>query len=241
MDSFESVDAVILCGGKGERLQTVVNDRPKSLALVRGRPVLDLLIEKFYDAGVRRFILCTGYLKEQIRNHIMKLQAEDHFPGSRFVFSEEDEPLGTGGALKKAASHIQSENFLVANGDTIWSIDLTSFYSSHLTKSALFTLTLVDSMNRIDCGRVVLDDNNTALSFIERGEAEENSFISVGIYFVNKGIFSHMPESQSFSLEYDLLPQLVSQKMCYGFLAPSPFIDIGTPERYLEAQGEGYV
>lgn len=240
MKNLETVDAVILCGGKGERLRSVVPDRPKALALVRGTPILDLLVKKFYDTGVRRFILCTGYLGDQIKEHLARLKVKNLFPSASFVFSEENEPLGTGGALRNAEAHIQSENFILTNGDTLWSVDFASLYKHHLSRETLFTFTLIDDKHLTNYGRVILSGDNTATSFIEKGTVAENSFISIGVYLINKKIFSYMPTQKSFSLEYDLLPILASQKLCSGFLAKSHFIDIGTPERYNEAQKESF-
>lgn len=234
--NLKNVDVVILCGGKGERLSAVVSDRPKALAHVRGTPLIDLLIKKLYSAGLRRFILCTGYLKNQLRNHIDKIVIANTYPGSSFVFSEEDEPLGTGGALKNAEKLIQSENFILTNGDTLWTIDFDNLYKHHYSKNALFTFTLIDDVNLTDYGRVILTEDGATSGFLEKSDTTRNSFISAGVYLVNKKIFKHMPKQKSFSLEYDVLPSLAADKLCSGFISSSSFLDIGTPERYRKAQ-----
>lgn len=241
MKNLETVDAVILCGGKGERLRPLVSDKPKSLALVQGIPVLDILLQKLHNAGVRRFVLCVGYLKDQIREHVENITKKNPaFADSTFVFSEEYEPLGTGGALKNAAPHIKSENFLLINGDTLWSIDFSALYKKHLESRALLTLTLVRDRKTTDYGRVLLHSSGLVASFAEKGLATESSLISAGVYLASKKIFSHLPDRNSFSLEYDVFPTLASNKLCTGCVVDSHFLDIGTPERYKKAQKESF-
>src|SRR5690349_21298843 len=110
-----AIDAAILCGGKGTRLQPVISDLPKGLAPVRGRALLDILVEDLVAQGLRRIILCVGHMKEQIISHFSGRRDAD------FLFSEETAPLGTGGAVKNAAEFIRSDPFLVMNGDSMCS------------------------------------------------------------------------------------------------------------------------
>src|SRR5690242_7258685 len=100
---LKDIDVVVLCGGKGERIRSVLPDKPKVLATIKGTPLLDILISKLYEQGARRFVLCVGYLRDQIQKHIDDIKNEgQQFRDASFVFSEESEPLGTGGALKNA-------------------------------------------------------------------------------------------------------------------------------------------
>jgi D-glycero-alpha-D-manno-heptose 1-phosphate guanylyltransferase len=239
--SLKDIDAVILCGGKGERIRSVISDKPKVLASVKGVPLLDILLSKLHDQGVSRFILCVGYLREQIMEHVKNLKAENrNFAECDFVFSEEIVPLGTGGALKNARWFIKSKNFIVINGDTLWSVDFKNLYNAHVSNDTALSFTLVDDNQKTDYGRIVLDSNGFASTFLEKGQVVGDSFISAGIYFMKTDIFSHMPSGNSFSLEYDVFPALAQNKLCRGTVVDSGFLDIGTPERYSEAQIENF-
>jgi len=233
---LKDVDAVILCGGRGERLKSVVSGRPKALALVRGKPLLDIILEKFYDAGVRRFVLCVGYLKEQIHEHVARIQnSGSPLSSAEFVFSEEDEPLGTGGALKNAAPHIKGECFLLVNGDCLWNFNFKELYNRHKQSGSIVSLTLTPGEPGGSYGQVVLAENGLVSNFFEKRVIKSKGFISAGTYFMNRDIFSHFPAAPAFSLEYDVFPVLAEKNLCYGIVVESAFIDIGTPERYASA------
>jgi len=141
----ENIDVLILCGGKGTRLQSVVSDRPKSMADVEDRPFLDILIEYITLFGFRRIILCVGYMKDMIKNHYM---AKDNH--AQILYSEEDVPLGTGGAVKNARTLVHGDRFIVVNGDTFCSLDYRSMVAFHDEKNALVTVSLVAQERRGD-------------------------------------------------------------------------------------------
>jgi D-glycero-alpha-D-manno-heptose 1-phosphate guanylyltransferase len=231
--NFENVDVLILCGGKGERLRPVVAGRPKVLALVGGRPFLEILIEYFLSHGFKRIILSVGYLK----NHIIEYFEVNGLPEEmlKIEFSEEEVPLGTGGAIKKARPLINSDHFLVANGDSHCPVDLLPFYENHLNEGALLSLVLSKMEEAGDYGSVEIDDKGRILSFKEKDKNDKNKLVSAGIYLMRKDIFNSMPEADSFSLEHDFLPGILD-KHCYGFVSEHQFIDIGTPERYEKAK-----
>ncbi|MCK4736539.1 MAG: hypothetical protein KAT65_29065, partial [Methanophagales archaeon] len=172
---------------------------------------------------------CVGYLKEQIKNHYDKNQ--DY----TITFSEEEEPLGTGGALKNARSLIRSNPFMVMNGDSICNVDFRSFVDFHIGKKALLSIVLVRSNTAEDYGSVILDVSQRIVDFNEKVAGGGENIINAGVYLMEKDIFSYMPEQSRFSLEYDLFPKIVDNR-CYGFLTEGEFIDIGTPERYEKAK-----
>jgi NDP-sugar pyrophosphorylase family protein len=222
------IDVVILCGGLGTRLRPVVSDRPKVLAQIGERTFLDILIDNLTKQGFKNIILCVGYLKEQIKNHF------DRDKDYSIMFSEEMEPLGTGGALKKARSFLKSDSFMVMNGDSICKIDFRKFYDFHVNKKGLLSMVLVRTKAAQDFGSVILDDSQRITSFMEKVVSKDECLINAGIYLMQKDVFSYMPDENRFSLEYDFFPKLIEDK-CFGFTINSELIDIGTPERYEKA------
>ena len=123
---LDNIDVLILCGGKGERLSGVLKGRPKPLAKIGAKVFLDILIDRIQGFGFKRILLSVGYHKEQIVKHYSN---PEHYA---LEFCEEDTVLGTGGAVKNARSSIESDPFLVMNGDSICDVDLLKFYRFHL-------------------------------------------------------------------------------------------------------------
>lgn len=230
---LENVDVFILCGGEGKRLRQAVSGKPKVLAEVNGKPFLEILIENIISYGFNRIILGVGYLKEQIINHFRNYGADN--PGVKIEFSEEDSPLGTGGAVKKAAPLIESEHFLVMNGDAFFDLDLRTFYDAHAKNNAMLSVALTKVDDVSDCGSVALKDGRI-IAFKEKVPAKKSSLVNAGIYLMKKEIFDYMPPEDSFSLEYRLFPEIINSHYCHGFIGNGKFIDIGVPKRYEKAK-----
>ena len=124
------IDVLILCGGAGSRLRPLISDRPKGMALIKGRPFLDIRVDDLLKQGFERFILCVGHLKEQIIDHFKARNDAD------FKFSEEGLLLGTGGAIQNALSMVYSNPVLILNGDSICAVnfgELLQFHCDTLT------------------------------------------------------------------------------------------------------------
>ena len=230
--NLKEIDVVILCGGLGKRLRPVVSDQPKVLAKIGEKTFLDILIDNLLMYEFKNIILSVGYLKEQIKNHF-NFDYDQHYDYT-ITFSEEEEPLGTGGALKKAKTLIRSNPFMVMNGDSICKVGFRSFVDFHTEKKALLSMVLVRSKTAQDYGSVTLNDSQRITSFNEKIASGSENVINAGIYLMEKDIFSYMPEQNRFSLEYNLFPKVINNR-CYGFLTESELIDIGTPERYEKA------
>ena len=231
MTNLREIDVVILCGGLGKRLRPTF-EGPKVLAKVGEKTFLDILIDNLLMHGFKNIILSVGYLKEQIKNHFNYEHNKIH--DYTITFSEEEEPLGTGGALKKAKTRIISTPFMVVNGDSICKVNFRSFIEFHIEKKALLSMVLVHSNKAQDYGSVSLDDLQKITDFNEKIAGKSDNLINAGIYLMKKDIFAYMPKQKKFSLEYELFPQIIKNR-CYGFLTESEFIDIGTPERYEKA------
>jgi NDP-sugar pyrophosphorylase family protein len=229
-DIIKKIDVLVLCGGKGERLRSILKNRPKPMAVFGGRPFLSLLMEYVASFGFRRFILCTGYKGDFIKRYY----STQSLPWE-VLCSQEKKPLGTGGAIKKAKSLIKSNFFLVMNGDTFLRLDLNKFINFHLRKKALLSIALVDKGDNRNFGKVTLDSRQRIIVFKEKAKSEFENFYSAGTYLMDKDIFSFMPIKQAISLEHDFFPQLIDKK-CYGFKQNLDLIDFGTPSGYRRAK-----
>lgn len=221
---MKNIDVVILCGGLGKRLRSMIDDRPKSLAEINGVAFLDILIQYVSSFGLKRFILCSGYMGDTIRKHYQRISG-----ALEIVFSQEKEPLGTGGAIKYAQTLIQSSPFLVLNGDSFCKLDLSDFYKFHQNKKAVLSVALSKPGDDQNSGVAILDCKKRIVKFNEKAKSVKSSRCSAGIYFMEREIFQLMGRSKVFSLEYDLFPALAG-KDCYGYYCKNDFIDIGTPQ-----------
>lgn len=225
----KDIDVLILCGGFGKRLRSVVDDRPKPMAEVKHQPFMDLLIKYMSSFGFRHFILSIGYMA----NKMMEYYAQKKH--LEIVFSEEKSPLGTGGAIKNARPLIKSNPFLVINGDSFCRINLREFLRYHEKNNAFVSMVVARNRENKDCGMVKLDNFNRISNFNEKAACKNNTLVSAGIYLFQKEIISLMPEKAKFSLEYDLFPKLTEQGF-YGFFTDNTLIDIGTPHGLKRAE-----
>lgn len=225
------IDAVILCGGLGTRLRKEVRDRQKCMAEVVNRPFLDFIIEYLQRCGVERVILCVGYMAEMVKKYY-----QERVKGCEILFSEEKEPLGTGGAVRNAKFLIQTDPFLVMNGDSFCPVNLHDFINSHIKKQALASVVAAKADKSSDYGSIIMRRTNRIIDFAEKVKIEKKTnFINAGIYLFNKDIFTFMPNRHKFSLEYDLFPAIVDKKF-YGYKTKMSFIDIGIPKSYQKAR-----
>lgn len=223
----DEIDVAIICGGLGKRLRETVPDRPKPLAEVGGRPFLDILIDYVAGFGFKRFILCTGYGGEMIEEHLKS--RKDH----EFVFSREEEPLGTGGALKHAEAVIESAEFMAMNGDSLCNMDMRAFLDFHAEHAATASIALVEPKKEAEYGAVGIDSEGRIISFSEKEKG--SAYINAGVYLFSKGVFNLIPKGKEYSLEYDLFPSMLDSGI-YGYVTGAELIDIGTAERYAKAQ-----
>jgi NDP-sugar pyrophosphorylase family protein len=225
---LSKIDTVILVGGLGTRLRPVLKDKPKCLAPINGIPFIDILLNDCINQGLQRFVVSVGYLKEQIIQHLM------HRNDCEIVFSEENQPLGTGGALKIARPHIKSNPFLVINGDSYININLQTLIEKQGGNLAAI---LVSPQNNISTFGIVKTDKDGFLkSFSEKSKANKNSLINTGRYVFLKNIFDYLPDKNSFSLEYDIFPKLIKRQRIISLIVNAELIDIGTPNRLTYAK-----
>ena len=220
-----AIDAIILCGGMGTRLQSVLSDKPKPMADFNDRPFLDLLIDYVGNFGFKRFVLCSGHKGDLIKEYFEKKDG-----GKTYVISQEVSPLGTAGALKNAESAITTDVFLAMNGDSFCPIDLNSFLNFHCSKNTLASIALAPMEDAKDYGRVALEENDQIISFDEKANAPSPDWVNAGLYIFNKTILGHIPTGQKVSLEQEIFPSLIGKGL-FGFTTQSQLLDIGTPDR----------
>jgi len=229
-NKLRDIDVVVLCGGIGSRLAEVVNDRPKPMAEINHQPFLDILIDYFTGFGFRRFVLCAGYMSEVIQDYYDQKSSM-----VELIISYEHTPLGTAGSVKNAEEFIQSDPFLVTNGDSFCSVNLAEFYNFHSSRQALLSIAVVESEETADRGLVTLDSLQRIVSFEEKEQAQKQGYVNAGIYFFQKELLSSIPANIKYSLEYDLLPGLTNHRS-FAFVSREELIDIGTPQRYERAK-----
>jgi len=227
-----AADAIVLCGGAGTRLRSVTGDAPKSLATIGDRPFLDILINQLQRHGFERVILAVGYQRDLIRSHFDTRARE-----ISLEYSIESTPLGTGGALRNAVDFVKSESVLIMNGDSYTDADLSGFVADHRESQADFSVLVVPTDGRLDCGLVSVNPDGKVMGFKEKQSATGMQYVNAGIYMVDKKILFEIPPNQRVSLEEELFPRLLAEgKNIRAFHHSGSCIDIGTPERYLHAQ-----
>ena len=220
------MDVLILVGGKGARLHSVVNDRPKPMADINGHPFLNKLIEYVSSFGNNRIILCAGHMAE----YLIEYYNDQELP-IEIVFSVEDIPLGTGGAIKNAEKYIRSDDFLVMNGDSFCPVNLNDLTSFHYMKNAQISMAVAKVNNVKDYGLIRFNTSRKILSFEEKKHSDENGYINTGIYIFNKSILRDIPPNTNYSLEDDFFPSVL-EKRFFAYIVENEVLDIGTPERY---------
>jgi len=227
------MDAIVLCGGRGSRLASVVSDLPKPLAPVADRPFLDYVLDYLRRSGrVSRVILATGYLAEQINTHF-----GNEYAGMPLVYSQEDKPLGTGGAILLAMRRFSIDSpFLILNGDSFVDVDLAALERSIVNTHFSFAMSLFRVADTARFGTVVCDEERVT-RFGEKTGGTEPGLINAGVYIVRPQAFADWSQiGGMLSLEQVILPALVGRGAVTGVESGTRFIDIGIPATYAAAE-----
>jgi mannose-1-phosphate guanylyltransferase len=224
------MQAVILVGGEGTRLRPLTSTVPKPVVPLVDRPFIVYMLEWLKHHGVDDVILSCGFLATSVRNVL----GDGSQLGIRLRFVEEPEPRGTAGALKYAESFLD-ERFLMLNGDVLTDMDLTAQIAQHEATGATGTLALVPVPDPTNYGLVRLADDNAVEEFVEKPSADEidTHLISAGAYVLERSVVDMIEADRSVSIEREIWPRLVGQGL-FGFPSDAYWLDIGTPERYLQ-------
>lgn len=223
------MECIILAGGMGTRLQSVVSDVPKCMAPVAGHPFLYYLITSLIEAGFNHIILALGYKHEIIEEWI----EANALPINISTVTEET-PLGTGGAVRLALSKAETNEVFILNGDTFFGVRYTEMLSLHKSTQSAVTVAL-KRMEKFDRYGVVDIEQPTSriLRFNEKQYCE-SGLINGGVYLINRHELDNFP--MKFSLEKDFFETAVRTSTLSGYISEGYFIDIGIPEDYERAQ-----
>lgn len=223
------MDVIILTGGMGTRLKSKIKDIPKTMASWNGVPFLERTINWLNKFEIQNVILAVGYKKEIIKNYF-----GNQYKNINIIYSEEETPLGTGGAIKQALEKTNQEKVIVMNGDILARVDLNSMYKKHLDSNATMTIA-IKHMENFDRFGVIKFNENRITEFLEKRYVE-SGYMNTGVYIMNKKIFDNKINDKVFSLENDYLNKYVSEDQIVPFIYDGNFIDIGIPEDYEKLQ-----
>ena len=216
--------AFILAGGRGTRLGELTEDIPKPMIKVAGKPILHHMIDWFSSYDVKKFVLAVHYKKEKVIEYFGdgKQLAED------LVYSEEKEPLGTGGPLKLAEGHLKS-TFIFANGDILTNFNLYDMIRAHRKNKAWITTALKAVKDPKRFGVAELHGEKI-VKFIEKPEVPPTNFINAGIHIVEPEVLDYIPKGKFCSFEREIMPIITEKGKAFGYKLFGPWIDIGLPE-----------
>ena len=227
-------EAIILAGGLGTRLRSVVSDLPKSMAPVNGKPFLHYLFLWLKKSGIEKTVLSVGYLSEKVEEYF-----GGEYLGIKISYAKEKSALGTGGGIRLAMEKCSGAHVLALNGDSFFNVELNEFFDFHLSGSADATLALRKVNDSSRYGTIQLDGTRI-ISFTEKNpDAKGEALINGGVYLLRRKTFLKNTEAEkSFSIEYDFFAKLADKLWLQSFISNGYFIDIGIPEDFERAQNE---
>jgi len=228
------MQAIVLVGGEGTRLRPLTSDVPKPAVTLVDRPFLAYAIEWLAAHGVTEVVLACGFLPDVLR---AALADEEERAGVEITYVAEPEPLGTAGAIRFAADALGErleDRFFALNGDVLADLDLSALLRAHEERGARATIGLHPVEDSSAYGLVRCDDDGEVLEFLEKtGEAVPGE-INAGAYVLDRSVLDLVPVEQAVSIEREVFPKLVGDGLC-GLLLEGYWMDIGTPDRYLQA------
>lgn len=224
------MEAIVLAGGFGTRLQGLIKDIPKPMAPINGKPFLTYVFNYLRKNGVSRFILSVGYKRESIQDYF-----GDEYRSIPILYAVEETPLGTGGGIKESLKMTSNSVVLVINGDTFFDVDLGKLLSTHTANGADVTLACkyMDDFERY--GSIEFDEAGKMVSFKEKTDSKDG-YINGGVYAMNRDIFVPFSLTPPFSFETDFLEVYLKDLNVRVLQCEGYFIDIGVPDDYERAQ-----
>ena len=226
--------AIILAGGMGTRLKTIISDLPKPMAPIMNVNFLTYQLNYLKHFGIKKVIFSVGYLSEKIIAHY-----NQSFENISIEYSIEKNPLGTGGGIRMAMSNLKEDLVLILNGDSFFDLDLEQFYNLHLEQKSDFSLALRYVNNSERYGNIEFNSSNQITSFIEKNQLNQSGYINAGVYILSKKLYLQNTKPDiNFSIEKEFFEKQLNQLIIKGFEFKDYFIDIGIPEDYLKAQDD---
>lgn len=234
---MKTTNAIILAGGKGTRLKSVIQDIPKPMASIgnaelESKPFLEIILDHLYNYGFKRIVLSVGYKWEIIQEHF-----KEEYRGMQIEYAIEKTPLGTGGAIKAAAQKFREEPFFVFNGDTLFRADLWEMEKTYLTTRPDMVIGLKPMQDFSRYGTVQINKEHKITAFNEKKYCEKG-LINGGVYLLDNNFIEKNNLPEKFSFEKDVLENLVSSSNFVAVISDSYFIDIGIKEDYIKASKE---
>ena len=213
---------LILAGGYGTRLRTVVKDIPKVMADINGKPFLQFILDQLNQEGFKKVDLLVGFQGEMIKNYF-----GNNYKDLEISYFIEKELLGTGGAVKNASKNLNFDKLLVLNGDTYHNVSRKKFLENIINEDNGILCQEINNPSRY--GIINIDENNYVKKFEEKRNLEGNFFINAGTYLINCKDIESIPEDK-FSLEEYFMPSLIKKNNLKAYSLDGIFIDIGIPE-----------
>lgn len=227
---MNTTEVIVLAGGMGTRLKGVLPDIPKCMAPVQGKPFLTYVLDYLANQGISKVTLSVGYRKDQIISFF-----GDRY-GPLFIdYAIENEPLGTGGAVKFALNFCIQDEVFVVNGDTYFMADLPAMEKMHFKSPADITIAVKHLYETGRYGLVILNQDGRITDFLEKDLSKGGGWINGGIYLLNRKIFNDFPQ-QKFSLENDFFKVKSVDLKFQAFQSDGFFLDMGIPEDYFKTQ-----
>jgi len=224
------MEAIVLAGGFGTRLKEVVPDLPKPMAPIAGRPFLEILLSMLARKGFTRVVLSLGFMSEKISSHF-----GDSYLGMALIYEVEDQPLGTGGAIRAALAHCRESHAFIFNGDTYLELEVDELEKLwQRNHNPVIVVRKVADTARF--GRVEIIDGRV-IAFLEKGQPGLG-LINAGCYVLPKDGLDGFPLDQPFSIETEFFIKILQHIRFDGFITQARFIDIGVPVDYELAQTE---
>lgn len=225
--------AVVMVGGRGVRLRPLTETKPKPVLPVLDKPCLRYLIESLVEAGIKHIIMACGYKSDVLMSDI----GDGSDLGINIEYSFEEEPLGTGGAIKLVEERLD-DVFVATNGDIFADIDVRAEIEKHIYTGAKVSLALTPVKNPCEFGIVRLDDTGRILEFKEKPKPEEvfSDLVNAGIYIMNKEVLADVPSGKFFDLSKDLFPIVLGRgDRMQGYVLSGVWRDVGRPADLLGA------
>ena len=240
-------EAIILAGGFGTRLQSVVSDLPKPMAPVNNIPFLNYQFNYLKHYDVKHVVLSVGHLADKIQDYY-----KTSFNGINISYAKELSPMGTGGGIRLALEKCEDKQVIILNGDSFFDVDLKGFYEAHYHHESDFSMAVrkiadASRYGTLKTGNFFLASSSSyknknffkVESFFEKSEKNESGIINGGIYILNKKqFFKHTKASHAFSIEKDFFEKQTQKLDIGAYLSDGYFIDIGIPEDYKKAQND---
>ena len=227
------MQAVVLVGGEGTRLRPLTLTQPKPALPLVDRPFIRYMVDWLGRHGVDEVVMACGFKAEDLRSAL-----GDEVPGGPTIhYVQEDEPLGTAGPVRLAADRgLLGDRFMVLNGDSLTDLDLTALQRQHAETGAVVTLGLYPVDDPTSFGLVRRDRDGLVLGFLEKPEPDQvdTDEVSAGAYVIERRVLDLIPPGRAVSIEREVFPRLVGQGL-YGRRLEGYWMDIGTPDRYLQA------